>query len=318
MIDISPQQFNITHEHQGKRLDRFLVLTLLKFSRSQLQQYIKDGGVKINNKTAIVHQFLKKGDIVSVDKVKRKNRISFPQPKLEIIEAKKDFVIINKPVGILVHPTISSDEVTLADQLLEKFPEIKNVGENPSRPGIVHRLDREVAGLMVIARTWEMYESLKEQFRSRTIQKEYTALVHGKPENAEGDISFTISRSKRRPGRMAAKPDGTGKIAHTQYETLETFPQYTLLKVLPKTGRTHQIRVHLRAVGHPIVGDQLYHSRKFKKELNARHPLLAATQITFTDLRGDLQSYQLAIPEHFNRVLADLRSKYKKGQPKSQ
>ncbi|MFC1687803.1 pseudouridine synthase [Patescibacteria group bacterium] len=116
------------------------------------------------------------------------------------------------------------------------------------------------------------------------------------------------------------KPDGTGKIARTQYTTMETFPQYTLLKVMPKTGRTHQIRVHLRAFGHPIVGDQLYHSRKYKKELNAHHPLLAATQLTFTDLQGKPQSYHMAIPEYFASILTELRTKYpdstKTGQSK--
>ncbi|MFA6909261.1 MAG: RluA family pseudouridine synthase [Patescibacteria group bacterium] len=313
----TPQQYTATTDDAKKRLDLFLLEHFPTESRSHTQRRIKRGEVTVNGVVPSVHQFLKNGDVIVIGK---ETPATPPAPTrinarilaktsgpLNIIRETSDYLIINKPAGVLVHPASEKKERTLVDMVLEKFPEIQQIGDDPSRPGIVHRLDRDVSGVMIVARTWEMFEHLKKEFRLRHIRKEYVALVHGTPAKDEDEIDFSIARSKRRPGRMSAKPDTSGRHASTRFTVEQRYPNYTLLRVFPTTGRMHQIRVHLHAYGLPIVGDPLYHARHHKNDLGIEQPLLASVKLTFTDTHGKTQVFEAPIPEHFERVLSTLK-----------
>jgi len=234
----------------------------------------------------------------------------------EIISETNDYLVINKPAGLLVHGGIGIVGETLVDWLVKKYPDIKNVGEDPARPGIVHRLDRDVSGLMVICKNQETYDNLKVQFQDRSIKKEYTALVYGKILKDEDEIDFPIKRATA-GFKMAAVPKNFShhnddKIRHaiTHLEVIKKMVNYTLIKLNIKTGRTHQIRVHLFAYGHPIVGDNLYCTRITKlKNLknNLNRVFLASTELEFNDLKGERQKFQAPMPEVMVKYLETAR-----------
>ena len=230
---------------------------------------------------------------------------------IEIIAKTKNYIVINKPAGILVHPRAGNpDDVSLVDWLTKKFPRIKKVGEDPSRPGLVHRLDREVSGLMVIARNQKSFLSLKQQFKDRKIDKYYTALVHGRISEPVGKITFPIKRSSK-GFKMAAVPTNyeatnNAKSAITRYKTIKQYNNFTLLKVKIETGRTHQIRVHFLALDSPIVGDFLYSTKKSQlrnKKVDLNRLFLVADKLAFTDRKGRRKEFTVDMPIELKRAL---------------
>lgn len=280
-----------------KRLDHFLVEQGAASSRSAIQKHIQELGVRVNGKKATVHRFLKDGDVIEMDEIVKKvkakpapvssKKVGPLSPALTptVIAETDDWLIINKPPGLLVHAArASSSEMTLVDWLLQTYPSIVKVGEDPVRPGIVHRLDREVSGLMIIAKTQDAYEQLGQQFRKRTTKKTYLGLTHGVIVRDEGDIKFRIARSTTAP-RMAARPtqEEGGKAAWTHWQVLERFEGATLLRLEILSGRTHQIRAHLYALGRPIVGDALYALRKTDRNVKAPRLMLQSIGLEFDD-----------------------------------
>lgn len=223
----------------------------------------------------------------------------------ELIDKTDDYLIINKPAGLLTHGAKHISETTLADLLLIDFPEIADVGEDKSRPGIMHRLDRLASGLIIIAHNEESFFDLKKQFQERTINKYYTALVFGKIEKDEGEINFPIKRSAQ-GGKMAAlpaiskgEPNFDGRQAVSRFDVIKRFVNYTLLKVKIETGRTHQIRCHFAAYGCPLVGDDLYATKKTKAKnakLNLGRIFLVADRLEFTDKNNERKKYALDLP----------------------
>ncbi len=250
-----------------------------------------------------------------------------PILKPKIIAKTKDYIVINKPAGLAVHGGGNLKGPTLADWLLATYPQIKTVGDDPSRPGLVHRLDKDVSGLMVIALNNQSFLNLKNQFKNRTIVKKYTALVYGRVAQDEGIINWPITRSKL-GYRMAALPTNTSELlrrrhprgrdqgnisswfksreAYTEFDVLQRFVNYTLLKVRIKTGRTHQIRVHFFAYGHPLVGDPLYHTRKTKmknEKLQLKRIFLVADYLSFKTLSKKTESFIIDLPDELQKVL---------------
>lgn len=300
--------FKIPSQHKNKRLDKFLTLKLKNLSRSQIQKLIKQGNIQVNNKKAkSVHQFLKIGDKVQIKSTitdaKTKNELK-PQFALKIIAEEPDFIIVSKPAGQVVHPDSKHKAGTLAQEIVKKYPKIAKIGENKLRPGIVHRLDKDVSGLLVIARTQEMFEHLKKQFKQRTVLKEYTALVHGAIKRSEGIIDFPIGRAKK-GGKMKAVPklslhqgakihlQDNSRDAYTYFEVIKRYQHYTMLKIKIKTGRTHQIRVHLNAYGHHIIGDLIYRPKTLKFYQKNDRIMLEATKLGFRDLDGKKRVFQI-------------------------
>ncbi|HEU0051262.1 MAG TPA: RluA family pseudouridine synthase [Patescibacteria group bacterium] len=289
-------QWTISDTNAGERLDVFLCAQLPKTSRAAVQKHIKAGGVLVNTKPVSVHHFLKKDDAVqwmelpSQKKSKRSGetkRTATPAESIqspEIIQESADWIVLNKPTGLLVHPDGKTEEPSLIDWLLKHAPAVAKVGEDPSRPGIVHRLDREVSGLMVIAKTQSAYEDLKKQFAEHSTEKTYLALVHGEMPRDEGDIKFRIARSSSK-ARMAARPktEEEGRAAWTHYVLEERFVGASLVKLTILSGRTHQIRAHLHALGHGVIGDPLYTHKKTDRNIKTPRLMLQSVGLAFTD-----------------------------------
>lgn len=320
----------IQKESQGQRLDKFLNEQLTDYSRSQIQKMIKNGDILVNDKTVSVHKFLKDGDEIQIKTQNQKLKNSTQNSKLpvtgnellvtknlfkeiKVISETDDFLVIEKPVGLLVHPTDKNETNTLVDWLIIKYPKIKSIGEDPLRPGIVHRLDKDVSGLMIIPLNQKSFEFFKQQFKLRTIDKRYRALVHGEVSKETDEINFSIGRSRTREGIFAARPPKTEELndkdkqAITEFDVVERFKNYTLLEIKILTGRTHQIRVHFKAYGHPIVGDKLYFNKKLKTKKDLSRIFLHAHYLSFAGPDGQLYEFSSPLPEKLKSFLKSLK-----------
>jgi 23S rRNA pseudouridine1911/1915/1917 synthase len=318
-------KFKITQEQSGERIDKFLAGQMPDFSRSQIQKMIRSENIMVNGKAVSVHYFLKEGDIITKHKTQNieqkvnsadDKKLKAKNYKLKIIADTNEYIIINKPAGIAMHGAPHMNEITLIDLILKKYPKIKKVGEDPARPGIMHRIDKEVSGLVAIAKTEDSYNNLKKQFQERTIKKEYTALVFGQIKKDEDRIDFPISRANS-GHKMAALPKTIkgeenikGRIAITEFKIEKKFINYTLLKVKIKTGRTHQIRAHMAAYGHPIVGDNLYSTKKTReqnKKINLGRIFLFADKLSFKDLSGERKTFKIEMPGELKELLGKIK-----------
>lgn len=299
------------------RLDKFLTDKYPTHSRSQIQKLVKNGEILVDQKKVLPHHFLKNGeelqlpDFLGEDKVAVK--IGKPQANkkivLNILNETDDYLVINKPAGLLVHPTNKNETDTLVNALLAYFPAIKTVGDNAVRPGIVHRLDRDVSGVMVVAKTQEMFDCLKQQFIEREISKKYLGLVYGEMSQSSGQIDLPIGKSLQ-SGKMAVRSkteiDLLSKEALTIYEVLQQFQHYALLKIEIKTGRTHQIRAHMNAVGHSVVGDKIYCPKNLKSRVELGRIFLHANILGFFDLNKEWQEFTVDLPEDLKEFLEKL------------
>ncbi len=241
---------------------------------------------------------------------------------IEILYQDSEVLVVNKPAGLLVHADGSSVGPTLVDWVLEYYPELENIGEEQrlkngdliKRPGIVHRLDRDTSGVIMIAKTQPSYESLKQQFKDHVIKKAYLAVVYGnfKDDKDKGVIDLPIGRSPNNFRRWSAQPGARGQLreAKTEYFVLEQIPGYSLLFLQPYTGRTHQLRVHLKALHHPIVCDSLY-APKYGCLNGIKRQALHARAITWENKQGLLQQITAPLPSDFASAIQKIGFKYK-------
>ncbi len=288
--------FIVSAGESGRRLDRFLAEKLAAYSRGTIQDCIEAGRVTIDGRTVVkVSQPVAQSGklMLSVDEHEKE---LIPQADIEfsVIDEQPDFLVINKPMGLVVHPGSGNRDGTLANGLVARYPEIKKVGEDPLRPGIVHRLDKETAGIMLVARTTIGYEHLKRQFKSRQIEKTYLALVEGVTKVDRGVIEGFMKRSPQVPIKRELRDDETGKFSKTIYRVLKKTADRTLVEANPQTGRMHQIRVHFASLGHPIVGDALYGRRDQAGPLG-----LLAWKIRFKDLGDTWREYEVPLDNRF-------------------
>ena len=310
--------WKITAEHVGERLDQFLTSQMSDLTRSSIKNQIILGQATVNGNPASVHRFLKQDDTVvfatavttkpKTTKSTKKKGEEAPAdlPIIPILEETADWLVINKPAGLLVHPDSKTKHGTLVDWLMAHDPKIGRIGGEPERPGIVHRLDREVSGLMVVAKTESTFENLQRQFAERKIEKTYLALVHGELSQDEGEIKFRIARSSTQ-ARMAARPvdQKTGQAAWTHYLVKQRFVGATLVELRIFSGRTHQIRAHMHALGHPIIGDPLYTIRRTDRNLTAPRILLQSIGLSFTDPTTETRkSFTLEPDPAFKKVIS--------------
>lgn len=248
------------------RLDRFLAAAQADLSRSAIQQLIDEGRVTVNGRAPRASLKLRPGDTISLRLPPPREAVLEPEPlTLRIVHEDPDLVVIDKPAGLVVHPGAGVSSGTLVHALLHRYPEIADVG-GEGRPGIVHRLDRDTSGLLLVARTPRAYRALIAAMQERRIHRRYGALVWGDPRRDHGVVSTRIGRHPRERTRMAVLASG-GREAVTHWRVAERFGLAARLEVTLETGRTHQIRVHLGHLGHPVVGDPEYGGRK--KQLSA-------------------------------------------------
>jgi len=301
----------IKNQDKNQRLDKFLT-TKLPISRSQIQKLIKNGQILVNSKKSSVHNFLRPGDQINIPnkEIKKITTIKSLEPnkkvKFKIVYEDENILVIDKPAGLLVHPTEKMEPDTLVNGLLAKYPEIKNVGDDKLRPGIVHRLDKAVSGLILVCKTQKAFDYFKNLFQKRKVKKIYTALVHGKMERPEGEINLPIERAKGK-GKMAVKSIAEGgKEALTKYILIKQFNNFSLLEVELLTGRTHQIRAHLNAIQHPIVGDNLYKQKWVKESLDLDRPFLHSTILSFKNLDGKKLEFKSKLPTKLSKILKQI------------
>jgi 23S rRNA pseudouridine1911/1915/1917 synthase len=290
------------------RLDKFLVSCLPEFSRSRIQALIRDGQVTIagNIITKTGHE-VEPGDEVqiTIPEVVPSGLIPENIP-LNIVFENHDLVIVNKPAGMVVHPGAGHFSGTLVHAALAAIPDLEGIG-GEERPGVVHRLDKETSGLIILAKNERSHHWLQEQFKTRAVQKVYLALVDGKPPTPTGRIEAEIARDPSHRKQMAVVSDGRGRTAVTEYKTLEQFEKHTLLEAHPLTGRTHQIRLHLAFVGCPITGDMIYGKKSPTVDLK-RHFLHAARISIILPGEKVNRTFEAPLPEELEAVLEKLRN----------
>lgn len=302
------QVIAFVYEGPGEeRLDKVLVQKLPEFSRARLQSLIKDGKVSLNGRVVT-----KTGFAVQPQ---QQIQILLPPPEpsslqpepipLDIVFENGDLLIINKPAGMVVHPSPGHGQGTLVHGILAYHPDLEGVG-GERRPGIVHRLDKDTSGLLLVAKNDRAHRWLQEQFRNRQVQKTYLALVDGHPPTPQGRIEAPIGRDPAHRQRMSVLPPGKGREAITEYRVRESFRQHALLEVHPLTGRTHQIRVHMAFLGCPLVGDTLYGHRRPSLSLQ-RHFLHAARLILRLPGEREPRTFEAPLPADLQALLEWLR-----------
>ena len=341
----SNKTITVTEDSNKKRLDIFLTETI-DLPRSQIQKMIKKNDIYINMVPAKkAGSTVKTNDIITIQDItdvktednkedikKKEEEKKYSIKDIDIIAETDHYIIVNKPSGLLIHATERNEEYTLANIMAEEYPELKKVGESTIRPGIVHRLDKDASGILVIARTQKMFEHLKNQFKNREIHKEYLALVHGAIEADEDKINFPIVRSKSGEKMVALpipsalkenkanladykkitrieKQMNKSRDALTEFWIEKKFINFTLLKVRIHTGRMHQIRVHMLAYNHPIIGDNIYFQKKQRDKYDKMcgRLFLHSAKLVFKDLDGNVVEFISPLPNDLEKFLTKIK-----------
>ncbi|MFZ1627248.1 MAG: RluA family pseudouridine synthase [Candidatus Moraniibacteriota bacterium] len=312
----------VKEKHNGLRLDRFLIETCPNLSRAAIQSLIAAGSVVIDGKAMVRSGLrMKPGMMVYLSGISQSRK---PVPSLiekaptpTLVAETETFLAIFKPAGIAMHPAGNSRQKTVTDWITTTYPQIIGVGEDEKRPGMVHRLDKDTSGLVLIAKSNKAFKALKKLFQERKIEKIYFALVYGNLATASGSINLPIGRVKGAKKRAvpAGKREFAGELrdALTEYSLHTRYTGYDFLSVQPKTGRTHQIRVHLSALGYPIVGDCLYRFKEHRRDpLKPPFQLLHAGELRF-QLGKQKYRYESPLPRYFSDTLKMLDAEAGRG-----
>jgi 23S rRNA pseudouridine1911/1915/1917 synthase len=305
----------VAENEAGQRLDVFCVAKNPTTSRSAIQKGIKSGETTVNGRQVKPGYVVREKDVVKLAETPSpptiaeasvgKHPLPASSPEIKIIDEDRDWVVINKPAGMAVHGEHGAvGENTVASWFIQRYPTSFDVGEDIGRPGIVHRLDKDTSGVMILARTSIGYKHLLEQFKRRRAQKEYIALVFGSVGEPKGRIVRALKRSARYPLRRTI--DETGKEAITEWRFEKNLGKYTLLRVYPLTGRMHQIRAHLHFLGFPIVGDQLYTFKRQKSPAGVTRQLLHAEKLHIILPNDTNRTFTVPLPDDFQRVIDEL------------
>jgi 23S rRNA pseudouridine1911/1915/1917 synthase len=301
---VEPRVVSFTVERGDERLDKTITDCVPGLSRATAQRLIKDGAVAVNGRPSKPSYRAQVGDEVTVRiPAELPAQVLAEDIPLDVIYEDETMLVVNKPAGMVVHPTPGHTGGTLVNALLARCPQIGDVG-GAQRGGIVHRLDRDTSGLLLIAKDEATHAALQQQFKRRQVAKTYLALVEGRMHPREGIIEAPVGRSKRQRLKMAVVR--SGREARTTYRAVEYFAEHTLLEVRPHTGRTHQIRVHLAWMGYPVVGDEVYGYRR-QRLLRGRH-FLHAARLRFTHpATGEKMEFESPLPPELAAVLKRLR-----------
>lgn len=288
-------------EMQNGRLDKACSEIFSDYSRSQIKQLLDGGNITVNGKTEKAKYKVKSGDVIRLEEPETKTLELRPENiPLDIVYEDDDVIVINKPQGMVVHPAPGHDEHTLVNALLYHCP--LSTINGTFRPGIVHRIDKDTSGLLMVAKNDKAHRSLAKQLKDKTNIREYVALVHGRIAEDEGTINAPIGRSLKDRKKQAVVKDGRNAVTH--FEVLKRYRDYTLVKCILETGRTHQIRVHMKYIGHPLVGDPLYGP---KKTIKGNGQFLHAGKLGFVHPTiGKLLIFEAPLPKIFQECLEKL------------
>lgn len=288
-------------EMQNGRLDKVCSEIFSDYSRSQIKQLIDGGNITVNGKTKKAKYKVKSGDVIRLEEPETKTLELRPENiPLDIVYEDDDVIVINKPQGMVVHPAPGHDDHTLVNALLYHCP--LSTINGTFRPGIVHRIDKDTSGLLMVAKNDKAHRFLAEQLKDKTNIREYVALVHGRIAEDEGTINAPIGRSLKDRKKQAVVKDGRNAVTH--FEVLKRYRDYTLVKCILETGRTHQIRVHMKYIGHPLVGDPLYGP---KKTIKGNGQFLHAGKLGFVHpTTGKLLIFEAPLPKIFQECLEKL------------
>ena len=294
-------QLLVPKEQSKLRLDQFLAKQLPEYSRSRLQQLILGGFVQLNNVSTRPRQIVRSGDKIELIEPPLEKIETRPEPiPLEILFEDDDLIVINKAAGLTVHPGAGHREHTLVNALLSHCATLSGIG-GKERPGIVHRLDKETSGCLVAAKNDVAHRELSKQFAARTVEKIYLALVAGKLRKATGIIEEKIGRHPVHRQRMSVT-SSRGRTAKTEYRVIRSSDQASLIECRLHSGRTHQIRVHLHHLGHPVLGDKIYAPKVAK---NYPRQMLHAWKLGFRHPRtGEWKTFEAPLPDDFNQTIA--------------
>ena len=298
--------FNINSEEEGQRIDKYLSVMIEGKSRSFVQGLIEEKKVKANSKVIKSNYKLKKGDFIEVEVPELVElNVSAEEMNLDIVYEDEDVLVVNKEKGIVVHPAPGNYTGTLVNGILHHCSDLSGIN-GVIRPGIVHRIDKDTSGILVIAKNDEAHNKLAVQFKDHSIKREYYALVEGKFSSTTGTINKPLGRDKKDRIKMAINEDG--KRAVTHYEVLEQYDKgISLVKCTLETGRTHQIRVHMASIGHPLVGDLVYGYKRQK--FNVEGQVLHAKTLGFIHPRtNEYMEFTSELPEYFKELLNKLNS----------
>lgn len=305
----------ISSDGADERIDKFLregFFLNMEVTRGDIGRYIKEGDILVNKRTIKPSYIIKINDIIDIC-IARDEEVLIPNEniKVEIIYQDNDFIVINKPAGLQVHPSDTEKVNTLTNYLVAKFPEIINVNDDSQeswmRPGIVHRLDKDTSGVMVVARNKETFYKLKEQFADRMVIKNYVAVVYGHLKEKDGTINKSIARaaSFKKQKIAQGKTKGLARQAITKYSLIKRYSEFDFVEAIPKTGRMHQIRVHLSSLGNPIVGDDKYKRKNIIPVKGLNRHFLHAQKIQF-NLKNKEFRFIAELPTDFSSFLASL------------
>lgn len=288
-------------EMQNGRLDKVCSEIFSDYSRSQIKQLLDGGNITVNGKTEKAKYKVKSGDLIRLEEPETKTLELRPENiPLDIVYEDDDVIVINKPQGMVVHPAPGHDEHTLVNALLYHCP--LSTINGTFRPGIVHRIDKDTSGLLMVAKNDKAHRSLAKQLKDKTNIREYVALVHGRIAEDEGTINAPIGRSLKDRKKQAVVKDGRNAVTH--FEVLKRYRDYTLVKCILETGRTHQIRVHMKCICHPLVGDPLYGP---KKTIKGNGQFLHAGKLGFVHpTTGKLLIFEAPLPKIFQECLEKL------------
>jgi len=296
----TPIEFVVSPNDARLRLDQFLAKQLPEYSRSRLQQLIRSGFVRLNKQTTRPRQIVRGGDKIHLIEPPLEKIEMRPEPiPLDVLFEDDDLIVINKPADLTVHPGAGQREHTLVNALLSHCTTLSGIG-GKERPGIVHRLDKETSGCLVVAKNDVAHRELSKQFAARTVEKIYLALVAGKLRKPTGVIEENIGRHPVQRKRMSVSSK-RGRAAKTEYRVIRSSAQASLVECRLHSGRTHQIRVHLHHLGHPVLGDKVYAPR-FAKDFHRQ--MLHAWKLGFRHpCTGEWRSFEASLPADFNEAI---------------
>ena len=315
-MSLRTENFTVEKSLPSARLDKYLCEKFPAASRGALQRLIEEGHVRVNGQTVKPTHHPHAGEQIEVHWPEARPAEARPEKiPLDILFEDKSLLVVNKPAGLVVHPAAGHEEHTLVNALLHHCKgSLSGIG-GVARPGIVHRLDKETSGCLVVAKNDEKHIALAEQFSNREVKKIYHALVCGEPARDSGEIRAAIARHPTHRKRMAVRDDSDGRAAHTSYRILERLYAATLMEAQIHTGRTHQIRVHFQFIGHPLVGDDTYGAKqnaRVKELTNYAAPrvMLHAKNLSFIHPRTKKPvNFEAPLPADFKQALKLLRVK---------